>query len=247
MCLVSTVLHTQGNPLFYSWYSLFLLLTVFDLHTTELTKHGSKAVIASQLILKWQYHFKTGLEALGKLQHLVQTQVHSHTQDLNPWEKNGWNKSVWCETLDRDTSVLHAAWQTQQWLSFSLFLGQIWETKAINASAPHVCPMWLLEDPLHISCNAVTHVHAHACVWHRTWACCDSQMAHSLEYRGGFSNKFFETYHPVGANVALQPCPAACGIVPATTDLCLFSHFLLPFHSAWYWSLSTSKQRHHKR
>lgn len=35
-------------------------------------------------------------------------------------------------------------------------------------------------------------------------------------------------------------------IVPATTNLCLFSHFPLPFHFAWYRSLCTSKQRHHK-
>lgn len=61
-----------------------------------------------------------------------------------------------------------------------------------------------------------------------------------------FRTDFLETCHPAGAHVTLQPCPAACGIVPAATNLCLFSHFLLPLHVAWYRFLCTSTQRRHQ-
>lgn len=123
--------------------------------------------------------------------------------------------------LGQGRSVSHAAWQTQQWLSFGVFRGQIWATKATNASrAARLSHM--------VARRTSSHQLQRTCA-----RMCVAQNADMLWFPdGSFSRiprRIFKQIFP-NLPVTLQRCPAACRMVPTTTNLCLISHFRLPFH-----------------
>lgn len=128
-------------------------------------------------------------------------------------EKRG-NKTVWCATSDRDAP---APPDKQQWVSFGLFHGQIWETKATNASVPHVCPIWLLEEPLHISSNARA----------RIWLCV-AQNVDMLRFPdGSFSGMQRRIFEQIFRN--LPSCRRKCllAALPRSLRNCSCNHKLV--------------------
>lgn len=163
------------------------------------------------------------MEALGKLQHLDQTQMHSHTQDLlNPPHERKASGTDPCDSRLRTGTFGAARRLTNTTMTL------IW------------CFSWpnLSDKGNKCLCAArLSHMVARRTSSHqfqRTCArMCVAQNADMLRFPdGSFSRiprRIFEQIFP-NLPVTLQRCPAACRMVPTTTNLCLISHFRLPFH-----------------